>query len=253
MANLIRRLGRWNSPQYFFHKSKPWVWGLYILGISGLIVGSIWGLGFVPAEKYQGDSFRIMFVHVPSAHLAELVYVVIALAGIVFLVWRIKLTDIFMAAAAPVGCVLTLIALITGMLWGAPTWGTAWVWDARTTSTLVLLFLFFGLIALRQVIPNPERASFASSVLAIIGVINIPIIKFSVEWFETLHQPSSFKFSGEVAIATTFLYPLIINICSMYLLIMGIILAGMRVLVLENHARTTWIDDWLRQQRKPRS
>lgn len=221
---------------------------LYVLGTIGFLVGSVWGLAFVPPERYQGDSFRILYVHAPIAHVAQLIYISIAVAGVVHLVWKLKMADVYMSAAAPVGCWLTALALASGMIWGMPTWGTAWVWDARIVSTLILLFLFFGLIVLRRVVPNPTRAATALSILAIVGAINIPIIKYSVEWFETLHQPASIELFGDIAIAPVFLTPLFINIASIYVLAAGFILANMRYLVVERNASMTWIQGWIRGQ-----
>ena len=246
MKFVPRWLNRLASPQHFFTDIKPWIMWLYILGTVGLVVGSVWGLAFVPPERYQGNSFRILYVHAPIAHLAQLIYISIAIAGVVHLVWKLKMADVYMSAAAPVGCWLTALALVSGMIWGMPTWGTAWVWDARIVSTLVLFFLFIGLIVLRRVIPNPARAATALSILAIVGAINVPIIKFSVEWFNTLHQPASIELFGDVAIDRVFLVPLFINIASISVLSAGIILAYMRYLVLERNASMTWIQEWIR-------
>ena len=244
-----RRIQRLASPQHFFSDISLWVIVLYVLGSIGFLVGSIWGLAFVPPERYQGDSFRILFVHAPVAHLVQLIYIAIAIAGVVHLVWKLKMADVFMAAAAPVGCWLTAVALATGMIWGMPTWGTAWVWDARIVSTLILFFLFFGLVVLRRVIPNQMRAAAAISILAIVGSINIPIIKFSVEWFATLHQPASIKPFGETTIALVFLIPLLINTVSLYILAAGIILANMRRIVLVRNVTMNWIRERIRTGR----
>ncbi len=244
----MRAYHRLASPQYFFQDVRIWVTVLYVISVVGLIVGSVWGLFFVPPERFQGDSFRIMFVHVPTAHLAQVIYIAIAIAGAIHLIWKLKMADVFMVAAAPVGCIMTVIALLTGMLWGMPTWGTAWVWDARTTSMLVLFVLFFAIIALRNAIPNPNRATFAVSVLAIIGFANIPLIKFSVEWFATLHQPASITLDSESSIAPIFLVPLLTNIASAYLFAAATILAGMRFLVLRRNQGTEWVQQWLKTQ-----
>ena len=233
------------SPKTFFHWTRTWAIALLVIGSLGLITGSLWGLFFVPPERFQGHSFRIMFLHVPAAHLAQLIYITIAIAGGVYVIWRIKMADVFMSAAAPAGCLITCLALMSGILWGIPTWGTGWVWDARTTSVLVLFFLFFGIIALRQAIARPERAAFAVSVLAIIGAINIPVIKYSVEWFSTLHQPASITLNDS-AISTVFLIPLLINIGSMYAFVAGAILAAMRLQLIARHRTTSWAQDWLR-------
>lgn len=233
------------SPEFFFRGARIWVYCLYSIGILGLSIGTIWGLFFVPPEKFQGDSFRIMFIHVPAAHFSQIIYIGIAIAGVVYIVWRTKMADVFMAAAAPVGLITTGLALLSGIVWGKPTWGTWWVWDARTVSVLILFFLFFGQIALRQAISRPERAAFAVSVLAIVGAINIPIIKYSVEWFATLHQPASITFTRESAISMVFLIPLLINIASFYVYVAGVVLAGMRAVVLRRHIQTSWVQAWL--------
>ena len=246
MKFLPTQLHRLASPQHFFADILPWVVWLYVLGSVGFLVGSIWGIAFVPPERFQGNSFRILFVHAPVAHLVQLIYIAIAIAGVVHLVWKLKMADVFMAAAAPVGCWLTALALLSGMIWGIPTWGTAWVWDARTVSTLILFFLFFGLLVLRRVVPNPMRATTALSILAIVGAINIPIIKFSVEWFATLHQPASIKPFGETKIALVFLIPLFVNIVSLYILTAGIILANMRYLVFLRNATKSWVQEQTR-------
>ena len=233
------------SPQYFFLDVKVWIVWLYVLGVVGLLVGSIWGLAFVPAERLQGDSFRIMFVHVPVAIFAQIVYVSIAVAGVVHLVWKLKMADVYMAAAAPVGFWLTALALGSGMIWGMPTWGTPWEWDARIVTTFILLILYLGLIVLRQVIPNPARATFALSILAILGAINIPIIKYSVVWFETLHQPASIELFGEISIDAIYRFPLFTNIASVFILTAGIILANMRFETIVRNASKTWVRSWI--------
>lgn len=235
---------RMGSPRWFFAGSRAWVVGLYGAGAALIAAGSIWGLVFAPPDRYQGDSFRILYVHVPAAHLAEMVYVAIAVAGLVYLVWRMKMAEMVIAAAAPVGMTLTATALATGMIWGVPTWGTGWVWDARTTSMLVLLFLYFGLMALRQAIGQPERAALAVSVLAIVGVINIPIIKYSVEWFSTLHQPASIRIGETPSIAPSMLWPLAVNALGYWCLVAGIVVAALRARIVEREAGTEWVRQW---------
>ena len=180
-------------------------------------------------------------MHVPSAHLAEMVYFACAVAGFVYIVWRMKMADVFITAAAPIGAILTMRALASGILWGMPTWGTGWVWDMRTTSVLVLLFVFFGVMALRQAIPRPDRAAYSVSILALVGVINIPIIKYSVDWFATLHQPASITLAREPTIETSMLWPLLINAIGFYVFIAGVILAAMRLEVLKREHATEWV------------
>ena len=238
---IVDKYHRMGSPRYFYTGARPWVVGLYVIGAGMLVIGFVWGLFYVPAERIQGDSFRIIFIHVPSAHLSQMVYIAIAVAGFVHLVWRMKMAEVFMAAAAPVGCTLTALALFSGIVWGIPTWGTGWVWDARTISMLLLFFLFFGLIVLRTAIVSQDRAAFAISVLALIGVINIPIIKYSVDWFTTLHQPASIDIRTGVAIDPLYVWPLLLSIFGMYIFVAGVILASMRTHVLRRNVGTTWV------------
>ena len=233
------------SPRWFFRGSRPWMIGLFAVGGVLLLVGSVWGLGFVPPDRLQGDSFRIMYVHVPAVHVAQSVYFAIAVAGVVFLVWRMKMADLFIAAAAPVGVALTAAALATGIVWGMPTWGTGWVWDARTVSTLVLLFLFFGLVALRQALAPPERAALAVSLLAVVGVVNLPLIKYAVEWFTTLHQPPSIRIGQKPAIAPVFLGPLACNALGYYCWTAGAVIAALRAHIVEREAGADWVREWL--------
>ncbi len=148
----------------------------------------MWGLAIAPPDYLQGNSFRIMYLHVPAAILSESCYILMGVAGAVLLIWRMKLADMVVAAAAPIGVVFCIVALLTGSIWGRPTWGTWWVWDARTTSMLVLLFLYFGVMALRQAVPREETAGRAAAILAVVGMVDIPIIKYSVDWWLTLHQ-----------------------------------------------------------------
>ena len=169
----------------------------------------------------------------------------LGVAGVVFLVWRMKLADMFIAVTAPVGIAITGMALVTGAIWGRPTWGAWWVWDARTTSVLVLFFLYVGLVALRQAIPRAQAAARAASVLAIVGTVNIPIIKYSVDWWLTLHQPASLSTSGASMPASMWV-PLVINIFGLYFFIGAVLLGALRHEVLQREAGTQWVRDWVR-------
>lgn len=166
----------------------PW------LGSAGaicLIIGWGWGFGFAPADYQQGNSFRIMYIHVPAAIWSMGIYGSMAIAAFIGLVWQMKMADLVAAAMAPVGAVLTFIALATGSAWGKPMWGTWWVWDARLTSELILLFLYLGVIALYNAFDDRRLAGRAAGILILVGVVNIPIIHYSVEWWNTLHQGST--------------------------------------------------------------
>ena len=166
----------------------PWAGGLaVVLGVLGLYLALI----VAPPDYQQGQAYRIMFVHVPAAWMALMVYAMMAVASLIAVVWRHPLAEVAARAAAPIGAAFTAIALVTGSLWGKPMWGTFWVWDARLTSVLILLFLYLGYIALHDAFDDPARGARAASILCLVGSVNLPIIKFSVDWWNTLHQPSS--------------------------------------------------------------
>lgn len=188
LKELWHKLG---SPRWFYQMSGPWVTGFGVLALLLLGVGIVWGLAFAPPDYQQGNSFRIMYVHVPAAMVAQSVYISMGVAGLVLFVWRMKVADIAIAACLPFGIMLTSLALFSGGVWGRPTWGTWWEWDGRTVSTLVLLFLYIGIFALREAILDSQMRARASALVAMVGTINIPIIKYSVEWWNTLHQPAS--------------------------------------------------------------
>lgn len=173
-------------------------------------VGLYLALFVSPPDYQQGESVRIMYVHVPAAWMALFVYAVIALAAASLLIWRHPLAGIVARVSAPLGAGFTVLALATGSLWGKPMWGTWWEWDARMTSVLILLFLYFGLMALQNAFENPERGQKAAALLALVGAINLPIIKFSVDWWSTLHQPASVSRIGVPAIHSSMLWPLLI-------------------------------------------
>ena len=191
LQSLTMLYHRLASPKYFYQTSGPWLPWLWFLGVGFILLGWCWGLFFVPPDYQMGNSFRIIYVHVPASVFAMMIYIFIAGASAVHLVWRIKMAHRVAMAALTSGMVYCAISLFTGALWGKPTWGAYWVWDARLTSMLVLLFLYFGLIMLNQAYEGDEKGSRAVSLLAVVGVVMIPLIKFSVNWWNTLHQPAS--------------------------------------------------------------
>jgi heme exporter protein C len=172
-------------------------------------VGLYWALVIAPPDYQQGETVRIMFIHVPAATVAMGGYILLAVLGASLLVWRHPLAALMARATAPVGATFTAVGLITGSLWGRPMWGTYWVWDARLTSFLLLFFLFLGHIALSRAYDDPDRGDRAASILALVGAINVPVIKFSVDWWNTLHQPASIMRLGGPTIDPTILYPLL--------------------------------------------
>lgn len=238
LRTLWHRLG---SPRWFYQISGAWGWVLGLAALVLLTVGTVWGLAFAPPDYQQGNSFRIIYVHVPAAILAQSIYMLLGTAGLVLLVWRMKLADMVLSAAVPFGMSMTALALFTGAVWGKPTWGDWWVWDARTTSMLVLLFLYFGLYALRQAIPREETAGRACAVLALVGVINIPIIKYSVDWWLTLHQPATFKLTESPSMPPEMWLPLLINVIGIYCLFGADLVGRLRLEILRREAGTQWV------------
>jgi heme exporter protein C len=212
----------------------PWLWGasavLFALGLYLALIAS-------PADYQQGDSVRIMYVHVPAAMLAMGCYVLMALAALGTLVWRHPLADVAARSAAPLGAALTFLGLVTGSIWGKPMWGTWWVWDARLTSFLVLLIMYLGLIALWRAFDDPARAGRAAAVLILVGSINIPIIKFSVDWWNTLHQGESIFRLGGPSIDRAMLYPLFAMLVAFAVLFAALLLTAMRAEIYRRRAR----------------
>ncbi|MEO0034772.1 MAG: hypothetical protein RLZZ501_795 [Pseudomonadota bacterium] len=201
---------RYANPARFLRLAKAIL--PYSSGLAILLIGS--GLWFSlvgsPADYQQGDSMRIMYVHVPSAWMGMVCYVAMAVLSAIALIWKHPLADLLARATAPVGAAFTLLCLVSGSLWGKPMWGTWWVWDARLTSMLILLFLYFGYIALVDAFDDPERGAKAGAILALVGAVNIPVIKFSVDWWNTLHQPASVVKIGGPAIDPSMLLPLLL-------------------------------------------
>ena len=202
-----------------------------------LVAALYLALFVAPPDYQQGESVKIMFVHVPAAIMAEGVYYFIAMASFVALVWRHPLADVAAQAAAPLGAAFTLVCLLSGSLWGRPMWGTWWVWDARLTSVLVLFFLYLGYIALANAFDDPGRGARAAAVLALVGVVDLPIIKFSVNWWNTLHQPASILRMGGPTIDPSMLVPLLIMALGFALLFASLLLLRMRTALNERKAR----------------
>ena len=203
-----------------------------------LVVGLYFAFFASPADYQQGETVRIMYIHVPSAWLSMFGYGVMAVAALGTLVWRHPLADVAAKAAAPIGAVFTLAALVTGSLWGKPTWGTYWVWDARLTSELVLLLMYLALIALWQAVDDPGRAGRVVAILTLVGTINLPIIKFSVDWWNTLHQGESIFRAGGSTIDPSMLTPLFIMLVAMTLTYLALLLSAMRNEILRRRVRT---------------
>jgi heme exporter protein C len=230
-------LSRLANPARFMRISAavlPWcAWASTLI----IAIGVYLGLIVAPPDYQQGEAVRIMYVHVPAAWMALNVYLFVAVASGVALVWRHPLAEIAARSAAPIGAAFTFVCLTTGSLWGRPMWGTWWVWDARLTSVLVLFFLYLGYIALVNGFDDPARGGRAGSILALVGVVNLPIIKFSVDWWNTLHQPASVLRFGKPTIALSMLVPLLVMVLGFTLLFVTLLLVRMRTELNERRAR----------------
>lgn len=238
MWEFIHKFG---SPPHFWRLSETMVPWFAWIALVLILVGTVGGLWIAPPDYQQLDAFRIIYFHVPSAWLSQFGYVLMAVAAAVGLVWRIKLAHAVAAACAPIGASFTAVALATGSIWGKPMWGTWWVWDARLTSTLVLLFLYFGYMALRAAIDDENRADRASALLAIIGVINIPIIKYSVEWWNTLHQPATISKLGKPAMEPSMLIPLLIMWLGFTFFFFAVLMIRTRGEILARERNKKWL------------
>jgi heme exporter protein C len=212
----------------------PWLVGATIL----LFLIGLYQSATAPDDYQQGATVKIMFVHVPAAWLASLIWVVMSIAALGTLVWRHPLADVAAKTAAPIGAAFTFLCLFAGSMWGRPMWGTYWVWDARLTSVLVMFLMYLGLIALWQTVEDPTRAGRAAAILTLVGAINLPIIKFSVDWWNTLHQGTSvFRLDGP-SIHPTILAPLLVMALAFTLLFVTLHLAAMRNEILRRRVRT---------------
>jgi heme exporter protein C len=241
MNPVLRWFHQLGSPPYFHAFATRWSPWFY----AGALLTMAWGLYgalfVVPPDYQQGDSYRILFIHVPSAWMSLAIYLIMAVNAVIALVWRIKLSELIAMNCAPIGAAFTLITLLTGSLWGKPMWGTWWTWDARLTSELVLLFLYLGVMGLYAAIEDRRAAARAASFLALLGVINIPIVHFSVEWWNTLHQGATIRLVGESTIDPQMLPPLIWMTLGTKLWFMGSLLIRTRTTLLELEQGKDWV------------
>ena len=234
----FHRLG---SPPYIYNlagRLTPWfAWPAALLMVGGLYSGLV----LAPPDYQQGDGFRIIYVHAPTAWLSLSVYTTMAVSAAIGLIWRIKVSHAVAASCAPIGASFTLCALVTGSLWGAPMWGTFWEWDPRVTSELILLFLYLGYMGLRSAMEDVQRADRVSAVLAIVGVVNVPIIHYSVVWWNSLHQaPSVMKFDRP-DLPVSMLVPLLMMLLGFTLFFAALLLVRLRGEVLKRERTASWI------------
>lgn len=232
---------KYSSPASFYPlagKLIPW---FAALAVVLTLVGLYLGFFVAPTDYKQGEGYRIMFVHVPAAWMSMLIYMVMAIYAGMGLVFNTRLSSLMASALAPTGALFTFLALWTGALWGKPMWGAWWVWDARLTSELILLFLYIGFMSLKAAIDDPRRAARASGLLAIIGVVNVPIIYKSVEWWNTLHQGASITFTSGTSMEATMLASLLVMIFAFWMYTIAVVLARVRCEILEAERDTEWV------------
>jgi heme exporter protein CcmC len=235
---MIRDLANPSRFMAYSGRLLPWLAGAAALALG---VGLYMTWFTVPADYQQGETVRIMYLHVPAAWLSLFFYATMAASALGTLVWRHPLADVSQKAAAPIGAAFTFICLVTGSLWGKPMWGTYWQWDARLTSMLVMLLIYLGIMALWRAIEEPSRAARAVSILTLVGAVNVPIVKFSVDWWNTLHQPASVFRLGGPTIHSSMLIPLLVMALGFTLLGVTLHLSGMRTEILRRRVRTLTI------------
>ena len=229
---------RFANPARFMRIAEPILPWTSVAALVAILLALYFGIFDSPAEYQQGETVRIMYVHVPAAWMALFAYTVMALASGSFLIWKHPLADLSAQAVAPIGAGFTAIALVTGALWGQPMWGTWWVWDARLTSVLILFFLYLGYMALVNGFDDPERGSRMGAILALVGFVNVPIIKFSVDWWNTLHQPASISRLDAPAIDTSMLIPLLLMAIGFKLFFISILILRIKIHLLKKRIRS---------------
>jgi len=226
------------NPARFMRIAEPILPWTSMGALAAILLALYFGIFDSPADYQQGETVRIMYVHVPAAWMALFTYTVMALASGSFLIWKHPLADLSAQAAAPIGAGFTAIALVTGALWGQPMWGTWWVWDARLTSVLILFFLYLGYMALVNGFDDPERGSRMGAILALVGFVNVPIIKFSVDWWNTLHQPASISRLDAPAIDPSMLTPLLLMAIGFKLFFISILIVRIKIQLLKKRIRS---------------
>ena len=240
MNKIILWFNQTGSPPRFDEFATRWAGPSFLAAFVLMAIGIYGALFAVPADYKQGDSFRILYIHVPAAWMSMSIFVIMAIQSIIALVWRIKLCELLAMASAPIGALFTAITLISGAVWGKPTWGTWWTWDPRLTSELVLLFLYLGVIGLYAAIEDRRAAARAAGFLAIVGVVNVPIVHFAVTWWNTLHQGETIRLIGPSKMDSSMMWPLLVLLVATKLWYIGSLLVRTRVLNLQQESRKQW-------------
>lgn len=240
MNKIILWFNQTGSPPRFDEFAKRWAGPSFLAALVLMAIGIYGALLAVPADYKQGDSFRILYIHVPAAWMSMSIFVIMAIQSVIALVWRIKLCELLAMASAPIGALFTAVTLISGAVWGKPTWGTWWTWDPRLTSELVLLFLYLGVIGLYAAIEDRRAAARAAGFLAIVGVVNVPIVHFAVTWWNTLHQGETIRLIGPSKMDSSMMWPLLVLLVATKLWYIGSLLVRTRVLNLQQESRKQW-------------
>jgi len=241
----VNRLILWfnqtGSPAIFDRFAARWAPWAFAFAFISLAVGIYGAIYSVPADYQQGDNFRILYIHVPAAWMSLFIFVVMAIQAFIALVWRIKACEILAMSCAPIGAAFTLITLVSGSIWGKPTWGTWWTWDPRLTSELVLLFLYVGVIGLHNAIEDRRAAARAAGFLALIGLINVPIVHFAVQWWNTLHQGETIRLIGPSKMDPSMIWPLLAMAVGSKAWFVGSLLQRARAMNLEQESGKDWV------------
>jgi heme exporter protein C len=240
MNKIILWFNQTGSPARFDDFAKRSATPSFVLAFALLAIGMYGALFAVPADYKQGESFRILYIHVPAAWMSLMIFVIMAIQSVIALVWRIKICELIAMASAPIGAIFTAITLISGAVWGKPTWGTWWTWDPRLTSELVMLFLYLAVIGLYSAIDDRRAAARAAGFLAIIGVVNVPIVHFAVSWWNTLHQGETIRLIGPSKMDSSMLWPLLVLVVASKLWYIGSVLVRTRTLNLQQESQKQW-------------
>lgn len=229
------------SPKIFYaraHRSLPWLW---LAAFFCIAIGVIWGLGFAPADAQQKDAFRILYVHVPAAFLSMGLYTSMGCLSLIFLIWRIKLAGFLLKSIAEIGCLMTFLALLTGSIWGKPMWGTWWIWDARLTSEFILLMLYASILAVHHAYPEGEQADKLVALLILVGLIDLPIIHYSVVWWNTLHQGQTFSFFSKSHMDARMVPPLLWMLAGFSFYSVAMVLMRAKEALVWRERRQQWV------------
>lgn len=237
------------SPKSFYQLSKSWLKPLGWSALFFLLLGIIWGLGFAPADYQQGDAFRIIYIHVPSAFLSMSLYAWMGFLAVLLLVWRIKMAGLMIGMIAQLGASMAFLALATGSIWGKPMWGTWWIWDARLTSELILLLLYLAILATQSAFRNKEQGDKIIAILTLVGLVDLPIIHYSVYWWNSLHQGATLSAFAKPKIDASMLYPLLVTLAGFFLYCLWVLLHKARNEIVSRERKQLWVKELMDERR----